>query len=189
MPQVPSSRPRKNLREVLQIIDQHKFYEGEEVILVGVRGYYKNSMGIPGKNDRGIWDDAMFVVSNDCFVAFNANTDPSRVRKGKGTGQGKGMAVLKPGLYRAHKIGRHKAVYPALVQQAGEVTVIRDGIDGDYEEKGWFGINIHPGGVYSTSSLGCQTLPREQWHSFIHLVEDQLKKHDQDVLPYLLVEA
>lgn len=186
---VPKSKPQQKLEKTLKVLSKHKFKDSEKVKLLGVRGYYRDTMGKPGENDRGIFDDAIFVIAPDCHVAFNANTDPTRVRKGKGKGSGKGMAMLKPGLYRAHQIGRHKAVYPALVQRAGEVTVIRDGIDGDYEHTGYFGINIHPGGVYSTSSLGCQTLPRQQWQSFISLVMDQMKKHNQEVIPYLLVEG
>lgn len=189
---IPKTRPKMALTEVSIILHKNKLDPRKEgCVLVGIRGYYKNTMGKPGVNDRGIYDDAMFVVSPDCFVAFNANTDPSRIRKGRGKGSEKGMASLKTGLYRAHNVGYHKKIYPALRQGSGEVTVIRDGIDGDYEDTGRFGINIHPGGINGTSSEGCQTIPRQggQWDAFIALVVSQLKKYNQKVVPYLLVES
>lgn len=189
---IPKSPPKMTRDEIIKLLGPHDLDLNKEAcVLVGVRGYYKNSMGKPGVNDRGIYDDAMFVLSPDCFVSFNANTDPSRVRKGRGKGAGKGMASLKPGLYRAHSVGWHKKVYPALRQSHGEVTVIRDGLDGDYEDTGYFGINIHPGGALGTSSLGCQTIPRVggQWDAFISLVVMQSKKYSQKVIPYLLVEV
>ena len=48
------------------------------VVLLGVRGYFQDSMGIKGQNDRGIYDDAMFIYSPLYFRSFNFNTDPSR---------------------------------------------------------------------------------------------------------------
>lgn len=140
---------------------------GDTLIIVGVRGYYRDTMGKVGENDRGLYDDAMFVVGPNAFEAFNANTDPSKVRKGSGTGAGKGMASLKPGIWRAHRFDKHKGQYEALRQTGGKVTVVRDGVSGPYEETGHFGINIHRGGNTTTSSEGCQTLPPDQWPRFI----------------------
>ncbi len=140
---------------------------GDTLILVGVRGYYRDSMGVAGANDRGLYDDALFMVGPTEFEAFNANTDPSSVRKGRGTGAGKGMACLKPGIWPAYQFGKHKQQYEALVQTGGKVTVVRDGLDGPYEETGHFGINIHRGGNTTTGSAGCQTVPPDQWPRFI----------------------
>lgn len=154
---------------------------GDDVALLGIRGYYKRTMGNPTKNDRGIYDDAIFLVSKDIFVSFNANTDPSIYRKG--------VAVLKPGLWK-YRLGIHGLSrpvgqrYKALVQ-AAEVTVQRDEL---YDDTGWFGINIHRGGERGTSSLGCQTIVPSQWDAFIMLVEREMKRAEQKVVPYLLVE-
>jgi len=158
------------------------FPDGGEVCLLGERGYYRDTMGKPGKNDRAIYDDAIFLVGPHIYAAFNANTDPSVYRKG--------VAVLKSGkwLYKVgiHGLNKPKAQrYTALVQ-AAPVTVMRDQ---EGPDTGWFGINIHRGAPASTSSLGCQTIYPAQWTAFIAAVRDQLARAGQKTLPYLLLEA
>jgi len=158
-----------------------------QVALFGSRGYYRDAMGVPGKNDRGIYDDAIILRSGTAHVAFNANTDPSVVRKGRGTGASKGIATLKPGLW-FFTLGLHQGKYLAL-RQSGKFTVVRDGIDGNYEDTGdAFGINIHKGGYGTTSSLGCQTIFPDQWPAFIALVQSEMKRAEQKTIPYVLVE-
>jgi lysozyme len=174
IPFLPPNRPRKRRAEVEAMAQAAGITA--PVYLVAIRGYYHDDHN---DNARGLYDDAMFLVTPQSFVAFNANTDPSVFRPG--------IAALKPGLwsYRLgiHGLSKPKArQYVALVQ-AGEVTVHRDG-KGD--DTGWFGINIHRGAVASTSSLGCQTIPPSQWDSFIALVKRSLSEHDQKVIPYLL---
>lgn len=185
---LPPARPKMTRDELLALVARR--YPGERLpgtFVVGVRGYYPDSMGKKGVNDRGMYDDALFVVTPTRFLAFNANTDPSRYRRGAGTGAGKGMATLKPGLWRAHRLGKHKGQYLALVQTGGPVTVIRDGVDGDYPDTGYFGINIHKGGVNTTSSEGCQTIPPAQWAEFINAVQGPAR--EQGVVPYVLLEG
>jgi hypothetical protein len=53
---------------------------------------------------------------------------------------------------------------------------------------GWFGINIHRGGVNTTSSEGCQTIPPSQWNGFITIVKEQMKWYGQKTIPYVLTE-
>jgi len=176
----PASTPRQSLDATLKLLEGHQITQ--KIALVGIRGYYKNSMGKPAINDRGIYDDAIFLVAPECYLAFNANTDPSTFKPG--------IASLKTGVW-LYKLGIHglskpKAQqYKALVQ-AAKVTVMRDE---QGPQTGYFGINIHRGSRTSTSSLGCQTIWPDQWTSFISTVETQLKLHEQKMLPYLLVEA
>lgn len=163
------------------------------LVVVGIRGYYKNSMGAPGVNDRGIYDDALFIDSLQATVAFNGNTDPSAYRKGKGTGATKGMASLNPGAWFVHKFDLHSGKYMALCQRGGNVTVTRDG-DPPYQDTGSFGINIHKGGYNGTSSEGCQTIVPDQWESFIALAKDQAKRYfaenwQKTIIPYVLIEG
>ena len=174
---VPAARPRMSRAELTAVVRRRLpgvLFEGRMTI-VGVRGYYSDTMGIPGVNDRGIYDDAIFIVAPDAFMAFNANTDPSRGRKGSGRGANKGMAQLVPGVWPVYRFDLHSGQYLALCQRAGPVTVLRDGSP-DYADRGMFGINIHRGGVRTTSSEGCQTIPPAQWPAFIAAAQDQAKR-------------
>jgi len=183
---VPNSRPQMGKSDVEKIlkskgIDRDKF----PVCVVAVRGYYLDSMGVKGKNDRGVYDDACFIDSPTLFSSVNWNTDPTGYRKGSGTGGKKGMASLKLGVWD-YKIGLHKGKGPAG-NQAGPVTVVRDGVNGDYEDTGLFGINLHWGGA-GTSSLGCQTAPPTQWPSFINPLVAELKRYGQKTFKYVLID-
>jgi lysozyme len=162
------------------------------LVVVGIRGYYRDSMGAPGVNDRGIYDDALFLDTPDSFATFNGNTDPSRVRTGHGTGTAKGMAVLNEGLWYVHKFALHNGKYLALCQRLAQVTVTRDGTP-PYQDTGMFGINIHKGGYNTTSSLGCQTVHPDQWPAFIEMAVDHAKRWhgarwNDVVIPYALLE-
>jgi hypothetical protein len=193
---IPAHRPRLNENAVCEEIERAKVNRAQyPLVIVGIRGYYLDAMGKAGVNDRGIYDDAMFIVSPTAFATFNANTDPSKYRKGKGRGKGKGMATLKPGFWPCYRFDHHKGRvlgYPAICQRAGQVTVIRDGSPA-YEDTGDFGINIHRGGRWGTSSEGCQTIPKSQWPSFYSLAKDQAQRlfgarWNKVTIPYLLVD-
>ena len=124
----------------------------------------------PGVNDRGIYDDALFIDAQGTFATFNGNTDPSTYRPGTGFEEAtKGIACLNPGVWLVYRFDKHKGQYLALCQRAGKVTVTRDGKKENYEHTGEFGINIHKGSYHGTSSLGCQTIHPDQWESFIKL--------------------
>lgn len=187
----PRSKPRLT-KEKLEAklkkfnIDRKK----HPLVIVGVRGYYLNSMGAVGRNDRGIYDDALFILGKDTFAPFNANTDPSIYRKK--TSKRKGVANLKKGIYYSYRFDNHRTSrsnYPAICQRADVVTVIRDG---DGEHTGMFGINIHRGGYSTTSSLGCQTIHPTQWDSFYQLAKSIAKRHfgknwKKETIPYVLL--
>jgi lysozyme len=180
MKMLPANRPAWGQTKVSQILADNEI--DNPVALLGVRGYYRDSLGIVGRNDRGIYDDAIFLCSEEVFAAFNANVDPSIFRFG--------IASLQPGLY-LYKLGIHGLSRPkhlryrALVQ-ASEVIVKRDG---EGTERGYFGINIHRGNRNSTSSAGCQTIHPAQWGAFIALVESEMKRVKVNRIPYLLIEA
>ncbi len=181
---IPATTPRLSSADLAQRIanaghriDRARF----PIVVVGIRGYYRDSMGKAGANDRGIYDDALFVQTPNATVAFNGNTDPSVYRPA--------IATLEPGLYRAHRLGLHKG-YRALSQQNGPVRVSRDG---GVCESGFFGINIHRGGAKSTSSEGCQTVPPLQWPAFIGLLESEARRlfgaeWQTRTIPYALLE-
>jgi len=155
----------------------------EEVFLIGIRGYYQDTMGKPGINDRGIYDDCICLIAPNLFLAFNANTDPSLFRPG--------IATLMPGkhMYRKGKHGLSKpgggyaAFRPATFDESLPVT--RDGKEGVH--KG-IAINIHKGGYNSTSSEGCQTIYPDQWKEFQVTVYKQMEQFGQREIPYYLVK-
>jgi len=135
------------------------------------------------------------------------------VRQGTGNADGKGMFVLDPGVYYAHKIGMHNGKYSALVQwdrgekkfaksnNEGKVKGHRDGGENEGENKpypvswGHYSINIHKGGEGKdqwTWSEGCQTIPKSQWNEFIRLVKTEMKnsfkeRYDRKTIPYCLL--
>jgi hypothetical protein len=193
MPIAPQEKPRLSATELRARIDGFGIDRAKyPVVVVGIRGYYKNSMGAPAVNDRGIYDDAIFIESAQAMVAYNGNTDPSRFRAGSGTASKKGMASLDPGVWFVHKFDLHSGKYLALCQRAGHVTVTRDGTP-PYKDTGSFGINIHRGGYNGTSSEGCQTIHPAQWESFIAMVQDQVQRYAgaawrKQVVPYVLLE-
>lgn len=150
--------------------------------LVGVRSYYRDTMGRPGTNDRGIYDDALFVISDKVFKPFNGNTDPSIFRKN--------IATLIPGIhwYRKgnHGISRPGGGYPAFrpATKNEELPVERDGV-----KVPWPGvaINIHRGGVNTTSSEGCQTIPPSQWDDFYKSLSGEMDRLKLKEFPYVLI--
>lgn len=130
------------------------------------------------------------------FVAFNGNTDPSRVRKGTGTAEAtKGMAVLDVGVWKSYRFDVHGGSQPheAICQRAAKVDVTRDG-DPSYPDIGYFGINIHRGGYYATSSIGCQTVPPSQWDEFYGVAKSTAQhlwngSWRQKTVAYVLLDA
>lgn len=179
---LPGSKPLLTREEALQKIAVFVIPEEYKVRLLGIRGYYKKTMGDSSKNDRSIYDDAIFIITPDDFWGFNANTDPSVARKG--------VAVLKPGGPYLYKIGLHnmKKPYRAL-RQFGNVTVIRDGGKEDTDSpKNRFYIDIHKGGFGTTSSLGCQTIYPLQWDDFLKKTEEEMAEYKQTIVPYYLIE-
>lgn len=145
--------------------------------LLGLRGWFNTA-----DNARGLYDDAMFLLTPSGIVGFNCNTDPSSGAPGR--------AELIGGVWR-YKVGIHglsKPVaqrYRALVQ-AAPVTVRRDGQA--KKDTGWFGINIHRGGNTTTGSAGCQTIPPSQWAEFLTAVEAAMVAAGRTTIGYTLVE-
>lgn len=171
---VPNSRPQMDRRTAEGLLSAHGV---KAPAIIGRRGYYRDTMGVPGKNDRGLYDDAIMVVSSRLYKTFNANTDPSR--------SGGRLAVLQPGVWQ-YKQGMHHPSnpngYPCLVQ-AAPVTVLRDN---GVKETGEFYIHIHHGGYNLTSSEGCQTIHPDQWDEFFHLACGEMEFYELEEIPYVL---
>lgn len=194
-PQLPEARVREILKDVL---------EKRVCALLGVRGYFRDTMGEPGRNDVGIYDDAIFFVAPGVFKAVRANTDPSRI--GYSPSVGKFIAMLQPGLHYFIR-GAHRGYTPALRQadedQAKEFGIPNYGhvkvwrskslsqiADGTApEDEGYFAINMHKGGWGTTSSLGCQTIHPDLYGDFMDAVWAETIRRAQRVIPYLLING
>ncbi len=173
--------------------------------VLAIRGYYRDTMGEPARNDVGMYDDAAFLVTPDKIERFNWNTDPSKV--GWNPGVGKPFAMLCPGIWPFIR-GLHKGQGPAWRQPdendarrvklstwfpdyrgQGHFKVFRaPGLPtpASPTDTGYHAINIHWGGQYGTSSWGCQTAPASMWPAF------QLASYKaasaQPFLPYILID-
>lgn len=176
---IPKSRPQQAKEKSLAMAIKAGIED--RVVLIGIRGYYSETFQ-PSGNQRGIYDDAIILLSPSVHATFNANTDPTVYKKG--------IAVLKTGIHRYrkgnHGISKPGGGYPALrpANPKEEVPVTRDG-EGDSMG---VAINIHKGGYNTTSSLGCQTIYPPQWDGFINLVYSEMSRYNQKTIPYLLVE-
>lgn len=179
---LPSERPQI-MREMIDawIAEARLSPPAEPVMLVGRRGYYRDTMGNVGVNELNVYDDAISLVTPERVRSFNANTDPSRLYPG--------VATMLPGAY-AYRVGTHGITKPvarryvALIQD-GPVRVRRHGGGTD---EGWFGINLHRGGRLGTSSLGCQTIAPDQWSEFLAAVRTEMALRQLTRIWYLLTE-
>lgn len=168
------TKPQITRTEAEEIIKANRV--SDRVILIGIRGYYLDTFGRRGENDRGVYDDAILLISPRRFETFRANTDPSIYRKG--------IATMKTGVHRYYK-GKHKNRYWALRLVGEQVPVTRDGESGD---RVGIALNIHQGGWRTTGSEGCQTLMPNDWDDFIELVYDEMDFYGQTTIPYVLIE-
>ncbi len=158
------------------------FPENKGMFLISVRGYYFKTMGNPTKNDRGLYDDAVFVFGPSGMKAFNFNVDPSQYKQGVASLIANKVYWFKKGLHGLSKKNPYPAFRPATSDETSEVT--RDGIK---NPKKGVAINIHRGGSVGTSSLGCQTVPPTQWDEFYKYVSSEMKKAEVDKFPYLIL--
>lgn len=182
---IPASRPQITKPEVLALIET--YFPGTtlpDFFTLGIRGYYEDTMGEKGKNDRNMYDDAIFIIGKEEFIAFNGNTDPQAFRLG--------IATLCHGIWPVYKFDMHKGQYLALCQRGGNVTVTRDGKKEKFT--GMFGINQHRGGTLRPNSEGCQTIPPTQWDEFITTAQNLAKKYfgkgyrDKSDYTYILID-
>lgn len=177
LPKAPPELPKDQAVKLLNFMGWNE--RSTPVAILGYRGYFKNSMGVPKVNDIGIYDDAIFLVSPTVYLPVNANVDPSK--------DGKTIAHLKPGGAYLYKIGLHNMKHPyTALRQFGRVTVLRDGVEYTDTAEAPFYIDIHKGGYTTTSSLGCQTIHPSQWDKFLRQVKSELLRYDQTIIPYYL---
>ena len=113
--------PKQTKEESLKICAEHGLsLDKNKLIMLAMRGYYANTFGVKGKDDRRVYDDALFIISENYYKALQWNTNPSPTYK-------LGLAELIAGTYDVKK-HLHKGKYRAF--QIIEAKVKRDGKDG-----------------------------------------------------------
>lgn len=191
----PRSKPQAAREDVIDRLLESGLWTDRGLsaaVAVAVRGYHL-SMGDAGRNDRGIYDDVIFLLSPDAFAVFNANTDPSIYRRGRAMLAAPQKITYRPG---HHGYGR-KSGHPAF-RQASDVVVHRDGGTGHgrslgggrFTDKGGarFWTNLHRGGWKTTSSAGCLTVHPSQWDAFYQLMRHELRRAGRKTFNCYLIE-
>lgn len=192
---LPKARPQIDREGVIDLLIEQGLWTNRTIssaVVVGIRGYMLNSMGKWGKNDRGIYDDAIILLTPTICRAFNGNTDPSRYKPRVAQLVSPQKVTYIKGWHGYNSKYGHKAF-----RQASAVVVHRDGgkgnglklTDGTFTDKrrAKFWINLHRGGYGTTSSAGCQTLPPSQWDEFYKLTVGKMAMYGQSSINYYLV--
>lgn len=166
----------------------------DDFFVLGRGGYFRRSMGTDAQG-RGVYDDAIVVVTPSVFLAFNGNVNPCRGEIG--------MASLQDGIWPMKRVTHHPntaRAYPCW-GQAGEVIVRRDGTETvekgfkhpKYGEclggglwKGDFAIQLHSGFLYETGSEACQTVYRPQWAECDNAILAEMTARHLETFPYVL---
>jgi peptidoglycan hydrolase-like protein with peptidoglycan-binding domain len=148
--------------------------------ILGVRGWQN---GKPTDNVKDRWNDTIAVLwvdaqGNEHVREYKSTVDPGSFDRFYNPA---GDANLKDGQYQ-YVMGEHKG-HRAL-NQGQAVPVWRDSNkDGirssrEFEEKGWFGINVHAGGTgdrVGNWSAGCQVIwggwEGKQWTDFMRQMD------------------
>lgn len=183
---VPLGYPQQSAGITTAIIEKYRRLLPDHAahhafIGVAVRGYFRDSKGRAGRNDRGIYDDALFLLGPAGHDAYPFNVDPSRHRKGIASIRPNQAVCYKPGL---HGYRRKGGPYPAF-RQHEKCWVHRDK---GRDQFGMFHVNLHRGGWNGTSSLGCMTVERGIWLTVRDKIKAHMKAAKQDTFYVIVLE-
>lgn len=168
------------------------------------RAYFRDSLGKPGVNDRGINDDAIGVLTDRADYRVGANVDPSVFRSGVAALKAPQVIWYKPGWHGYASIHGHPAFRqdsPVIVKRDGTETYKAGWVSDDWgvclgggywTDKGWderFWTNLHRQSGSGTSSLGCQTIPKDPWKAFHALVTSELARLSMTRFPCILLDG
>lgn len=174
---LPASRPKTDEQLIRRIVEHHGV-PSDLCTIVFIRGYYLDSMGVKGKDDANIYDDACFLVTPEKITSFNANTGPSFPEKG--------YAMLDLGSYdyyrSYHHIAEPKKKYPAMrpYPEGVQLKCTRNNLPSVCQAT-----NLHKGGTNATSfdvvwSQGCLTIPQSQYDEWLMAAWKAIHDHNQD---------
>lgn len=202
-------KPQIEQREVLERLEARRQlfvpfggFDACPIKLLGVRGYFLDSLGEPGQNDRGIYDDAIIICSPTAYATFLANVDPSVTRDKVAVLEPEQVVQYRPGMHRPNSASGHMAWRqdsPVIVRRDNYIRPIGFKSDewgislgnGLWTDRGFsdrFWINLHRGGRNTTSSLGCQTIQLSDWTSFYLLLKREQQVHNVPVVHYCLTQ-
>jgi hypothetical protein len=185
-----NSTPQIDTAELQAIIAANKVPRDRyPVVVVALRGFRLDSIGLKGKNDRDWFDDLIAVVfpdgkGGDKVLLYNANTDPAGWKHGRAT-LCNGIHIFGVGPHNVSK--GPSRMYPAY-RQCEVFTVTRDGRSGRFS--GFFGIDLHRatgkfGFRGNVDSAGCQTVPTEKgpmgWDAFKPTLDALLVQHGNEL--------
>lgn len=189
---VPAARPEIVRATAIEWARQ----EGctDDFFVLGRGGYFRRSMSTD-EQGRGVYDDAIVVVTPDVFLTFNGNCNPCKGEIG--------MATLQDGVWPMKRVIHHPntpKAYPCW-GQAGPVVVKRDGTE-DVEKgfrhpkygeclggglwRGNFAIQLHSGFLYETGSEGCQTVYKPQWNECDLAIMTEMRARRLETFSYVL---
>ena len=186
-----------NIIQMKSVNTTLNFDSVNELHLLGITGWLNEKSVTNKKNEYNdtilaLWKN---IDGNKIVKKYTATTAPGTFSK---LYNSKGDAHLVNGRY-AYKKGKHNG-YDALVQ-AEEFTVWRDpeksGVryENSLVESGWFGINLHAGGIskeVSNWSAGCQVIwgGRDVDSPFLEFMQNVNSLLDDDeVVYYTLVDS
>jgi lysozyme len=168
------------------------------------RGYYRDSLGKPGVNDRGINDDAIGFISDQVDVRIRANVDPSVYRKGVSSLKTRQVVWYVPGWHGYASIYGHSAFRqdsPVIVKRDGTESFSKGTIhkkygvclgSGYWTDLGFgerFWTNLHRQSGSGTSSLGCQTVPMPEWTGFRAIIMSELARLSMTRFPCIILDG
>jgi lysozyme len=214
---IPGNRPKQTREQTQKILENFRSNGvfTHNLKILGVRGYFKSTMGDPNVNDISMYDDAIFVISDSgLFMSFNGNVDPSKAKQGVATLVAPQMVMYRVGIHGISHLNLvkagDKAIYDQMLKtgqnpkpiegrylphwafrQHGRVTITRQGskIPVTDNAASPFYIDIHRGGNGTTSSLGCQTIYAPQWDEMFETTRKELQKLGQIDIPYCLIDS
>lgn len=179
---LPPSRPKRDNADLKSVVEKYKLPK-TKASLIFVRSYYLDTMGVKGKGDTNIYDDAAYLYTPDGVESYNANTEPSFVKK-----NGRSLFTMGLGKYQYHK-GKHKSQYRAL-RPYPEGVILKGTRDGKPSTGSH--TNIHKGGSIASYDVvwseGCLTIPSIQWEDFISRVYDAMTRYNQKIIDVVIVE-
>lgn len=183
------------------IVSDHQVTDS--VVIIGVRNK---------ANRINVYDDTIAILTATDFKAYNGNVDASVYRPGIATLQ-PGVYDYKIGVHGISHLNLSNAGDKAILdkmiatgldpdpiegrflphwafRQAGPVTILRQGQkvpETDKNPDSWPWIDIHRGGVNTTSSLGCQTIHPDFWPHFRDFGYGALRANRQEIVRYILI--